>query len=256
MPELPDLQVFSKNLTRLIKGKTLEKVVVHSNKIALDKKELKPFEGKKLTKVFREGKKLFFDFGKDAILSVHLMLHGKLVYSDEQSPKYALISFHFSNGKILSVTDFQKMAKVELNPPPSDVVDALSDKLTPKLLSGFLQKSKTQVKSLLMDQNVIGGIGNAYADEILFDAGIAPMSVSNKIPEKETGQLVRSIKRVLTEAEEQILEGHPDIISGEVRDFMKVHNAKLKFDAHDQEILKTKIGGRSTYYTQDQKTFE
>ncbi len=61
---------------------------------------------------------------------MHLMLHGKLLYSDEQHPKYALISFQFAKGKILSLTDYQKMANVQLNPARSEVVDALSDSLT------------------------------------------------------------------------------------------------------------------------------
>jgi formamidopyrimidine-DNA glycosylase len=77
-----------------------------------------------------------------------------------------------------------------------------------------------------MDQHVIRGIGNAYADEILWDAGISPFSISNKIPGKKIDALVKSIKSVLKEAEKEIVKRDPGIISGEVRDFLKIHNAK------------------------------
>ena len=257
MPELPDLQAFSKNLTKMLKGKVLEKAAIHNkqkNKVSLN--DLQTLEGKKLVKVYREGKRLFFDFGKDAILSVHLMLHGKLVYSEDENPKYALVSMKFKDGETLSITDFQKMAHIELNPEHANVMDALSPKLTPKLLFGLLQSSKAKIKTLLMDQNVIGGIGNAYADEILYEAGISPLSISNKIPEKKVQHLAKAIKEVLENAEQQILKEHPAIINGEIRDFMKVHNKYAKVDGKGNKILQTKIGGRTTYYTEQQKVFE
>jgi formamidopyrimidine-DNA glycosylase len=256
MPELPDLQVFSKNLTKLLKGKKLEKILVHDNKkIKITEKEISNLEGKALKKVFREGKKLFFDFGKDAVLSLHLMLHGKLVYSDLQQPKYALISFAFTKGKVLSITDYQKMANVQLNPERNDTVDALSVSLTAAYLYEVLQQSKAQIKTLLMNQQVIGGIGNAYADEILYEAGIAPQSIANKIPKNHANKLSKSIKAVLHSAEIQILKEHHDIISGEIRDFMKVHNNKLKEDGKGNKIIRGKIGGRTTYYTNMQRVF-
>lgn len=257
MPELPDLQVFSKNLTKMIKGKTLQSAVIHNKqKIKINEEDLQNLVGKKLVKVYREGKRIFFDFGKDAILAVHLMLHGKLVYSAEANPEYALVSISFKDGQILSVTDFQKMATIELNPQTAEAIDALSSELTAKVLLTILQNSKAKIKTLLMDQNLIGGIGNAYADEILYSANISPLSIAHKIPEKEVQHLAKSIKKVLEDAEENILKGHPEIISGEVRDFMKVHNKKLKADPHGNEILQTKVGGRSTYYTESQKVFQ
>ncbi|WP_293942696.1 MULTISPECIES: DNA-formamidopyrimidine glycosylase family protein [unclassified Sphingobacterium] len=256
MPELPDLAVFSKNLTKMIQRKVLKSAVIHQKqKIKVSEKDLQALEGKRLDKVYREGKRLFFDFGKDALLALHLMLHGKLVYSDDPKPKYTLLSLTFQDGKTLSVTDFQQLANVELNPPQADAVDALSTKLSPQFLEDLLQSSRSKIKTLLMDQKHIAGIGNAYADEILYEANISPLSVANKIPEKEIKKLAKAIKEVLEQAEKHILKTHPDIISGEVRDFMKVHNSKAVTDAKGNKILQTKIGGRSTYYTEQQHTF-
>ncbi len=257
MPELPDLQVFSKNLTKMLKGKTVKEVAVYeSKKLHISEKELKKaLEGKTLKKVYRTGKQLYFDFGKDAILSLHLMLHGKLVYSEEQKPKYTLYALTFENGNTLAITDYQKVANIHLDPESKNVVDALSEELDATLLYKMLQESKAIVKTFLMDQHLIGGIGNAYADEILWEAGIAPKSISNRIPKKQATRLAKAIKRVLHNAEKQIQKEHPDIISGEIRDFMKVHNSKAKTDPDGKKILNEKIGGRTTYYSESQELY-
>jgi formamidopyrimidine-DNA glycosylase len=107
-----------------------------------------------------------------------------------------------------------------------------------------------------MDQNKIRGIGNAYADEILWDANISPFSVCNKIPTKKVAALLQSIKRVLRQAEKQILKSHPDLISGEVRDFLVIHNAKKKESPSGSPILVKKVGARKTYYTEEQHLYK
>ncbi len=119
----------------------------------------------------------------------------------------------------------------------------------------MMHQSRAQIKTLLMDQHVIGGIGNAYADEILYEAGIAPQSIANKIPKEHANKLAKAIKAVLHFAEKQILKERPDIISGEMRDFMKVHNSNAKEDGKGNKIIKGKIGGRITYYTEEQQVF-
>ena len=111
------------------------------------------------------------------------------------------------------------------------------------------------VKNVLLDQKVIRGIGNAYADEILWDAGISPFSISNKIPTASIKALVKSIKHVLEHAEKQIKKTNPDIISGEVRDFLLIHNAKKDKSPSGAAILQKTAGGRKTYYTDEQELF-
>src|SRR5204863_491979 len=103
----------------------------------------------------------------------------------------------------------------------------LSPVVDEKFLANAL-KSRSTIKNVLLDQKVIRGIGNAYADEILWDAGISPFSVGNKIPPAYIRALAKSIKKVLKNAEKQIRKHHPDIIAGEVRDFLFIHNAQKK----------------------------
>ena len=106
-----------------------------------------------------------------------------------------------------------------------------------------------------MDQQVIRGIGNAYADEILWDAKISPISQSNKIPADKVRQLVKSIAKVLRNAEKQILKANPDQITGEIRDFLVIHHPRKKRSPTGGEILSKVVASRKTYYTKEQKEY-
>jgi len=255
MPELPDLSVFAKNLNKALSGKTLKKVNVYKRaKINVSKSRLKSqLEGKKLVRIYREGKQLYFAFGKNSIVAIHLMLHGKLVWINQPNEtKYTLVEFMFDKRGI-AITDFQRKASLTLNPEISTVPDALS----PTVSSAFWKKalqSNASVKNLLLDQHVIRGIGNAYADEILWKAGISPFSKAQKIPASKIKPLASSVKKVLASAEKQIAKEEPGIIGGEVRDFLAIHNSKKK-RSPTGALIRKKAGTRKTYYTDEQKLF-
>jgi formamidopyrimidine-DNA glycosylase len=257
MPELPDLQVFSRNLNKLFKGKTLKKVEVpNAKKLKVTATKLKDaLEGAKLTEIRRVGKELHFEFEPARILGVHLMLHGQLhTFDGENKNKYSIIELLFEDNKGLVLTDFQAAATPTLDPEANDVPDALEVDIA--YLKQKLNKTKTPVKTVLMNQKVVRGIGNAYADEILWDARLSPFSASNKIPEDKIKQLLKSIKHVLQDAEKQIIKIQPEIISGEVRDFLKVHLPKQKQTETGAVIHQKTLGGRKTYYTDEQELFE
>jgi len=256
MPELPDLQAFSHNLNKKLAGKTVKEVViVNAKKLNVSHNELKDtLEGQKLDKVYREGKELYFKFNKGDILALHLMLHGKLfLFEGRNENKYPIIELHFSDDTGLVLTDFQGIANPTLNPEEKEAPDAMD--INADFLKTRLAKTKTNIKTVLLDQKIIRGIGNAYADEILWHAGISPFSASNKIPEDKLSDLTRSIDSVLKEAEKSILKSNPDIINGEVRDFMLIHNSRKTHSPKGAEI-KIKEGSRKTYYTDEQELFE
>ena len=255
MPELPDLQVFSINLDRKLTGKKLVKISAHKDlKLNVSPSTLKnSLEGKKVTGIYREGKELRMAFGKE-VLGLHLMLHGKLHWFKNNEPvKGALLELYFEEVN-LALTDYQRYAKVELNPRASDVPDALSPGANGAFWKDKLQ-SKATIKNLLTDQNVVRGIGNAYADEILWHAGISPFSISNKIPREKIKTLSKSVKTVLTNAQKKISKAEPGIIGGEIRDFLKIHNAKIKESPSGGAIKTRTTGGRKTYYTDEQELF-
>lgn len=258
MPELPDLQAFSYNLDKKLTGKTLKQVsVLNAKKLNVTHKELQEkLEGQKLDKIYREGKELYFKFSKGDILALHLMLHGKLFLFDKKHEnKYSIIELHFDDGVGLVLTDFQGIANPTLNPDEKDAPDALAANGGVDYLTARLQKTKTNIKTVLLDQKIIRGIGNAYADEILWHAGISPFSISNKIPEAKVKELVSSIHTVLKDAEKSILKASPDIISGEIRDFMHIHNSKKTHSPKGGAII-VKEGSRKTYYTEEQELFD
>ncbi|WP_184549886.1 DNA-formamidopyrimidine glycosylase family protein [Mucilaginibacter sp. FT3.2] len=255
MPELPDLQVFSHNLDKKLAGKIVKEVIiVNAKKLNVTHQELKDtLEGQKLDKVYREGKELYFKFAKGDILALHLMLHGKLfLFEGKSENKYPIIELHFTDGTGLVLTDFQGIANPTLNPAEKESPDAMA--IDTDFLKNRLVKTKTNIKTVLLDQKIIRGIGNAYADEILWHAGISPFSISNKIPADRLNDLVKSIAIVLTDAEKVILKANPDIINGEVRDFMLIHNAKKTHSPKGAEI-KIKEASRKTYYTDEQQLF-
>ena len=257
MPELPDLQVFSRNLTKSLQGKKLQKITIgQSRNVKSSEKALaEALVGHELSKVIRSGKELHFEFGGGHVLGLHLMLHGQLILAgDDREQKSLIIALTFDDGHALSLTDFQKAATATLDPKPNATPDAL-DVETAYLGQAFA-KTRTPVKTVLMDQKVLRGIGNAYADEILWDARISPFSPANKIPKANVADLAKSIKKVLHNAETQILKNRPDIISGEYRDFMEVHNSRKTKTSTGAAIKQDVISSRKTYYTDEQELFE
>lgn len=204
MPELPDLQVFSRNLTKAFVGKTLKLISVrNAKKLNVAVAKLKSgLENQKLTAINRLGKELYFEFNNGNILSLHLMLRGKLYkFEETNAVKYTIIELLFTDNSGLAMADFQGQATPTFNPEPREAPDALSKEVDLSFLKAQLGKSKAVVKNLLLDQHIIRGIGNAYADEILWDAGISPFSISNKIPGEKIKVLLKSIKNVLQKAE-------------------------------------------------------
>jgi formamidopyrimidine-DNA glycosylase len=259
MPELPDLQVFSINLQKKLHNKAVKDVnLVLDKKSNASEAELrKSLLKQTLIQVYREGKELYFKFRKDDILRLHLMLKGKLyLVPEDEKPKHTILEILFNDDHKLVLTDFQKAATITLNPEPSDVPDAMADEMDADFLKDLLKKKKAIIKNVLLDQHNIRGIGNAYADEILWDARISPFAVSNKIPDAAIKRLAKSIKAVLKDAQKQILKKDPDIISGEVRDFLPIHNSKKTHSPTGGEIISTTVNARVTYYTEEQELFE
>ncbi|MFY0254050.1 DNA-formamidopyrimidine glycosylase family protein [Chitinophaga sp. 30R24] len=259
MPELPDLQAFQHNLEKALLHKKLQSITIKNAKKLAVKPDViaAALDGQKLEQIQRVGKELHFVFANGHVLGMHLMLHGKLYFFQKKNEeKYTIAELLFSDGAGLALTDFQASAHVFLDPPSKDAPDALSDAFDEIYLTDLLGKKKISIKKFLLDQHNVLGIGNAYADDILWYARISPFSICNKIPAAQIKTLLKAIKKILTDAEKKILKHDPDIIRGEIRDFMLVHNSKLKESPDGGEIRQSTEGGRKTYYTDEQVLFE
>lgn len=256
MPELPDLQAFATNLNPLFKDQKLDRIkVVNAGTLKDTEAALqKNLEGHVLKNIYRDGKELRFLFSNEVLLGMHLMLHGELyIFDSNNDQKNKVVEFHFKNGKGLVLTDRSARANIKLDPVNKKGIDALSADLTEEYLSKQLQRKKN-IKAALTDQDIIRGIGNAYVDEILWEALISPFSVSKAIPPHKIKDLLKAIKKVLENAIDHILQKHPGIIRGEVRDFLVIHNHKLQKSPTGSAIKVDKKGG-STYYTDEQELF-
>jgi len=258
MPELPDIEVFSINLKKMFAGKQLTKVkVVNGKKLKDSQKELsKNLEGSKLNDVTRSGKEMRFLFSNGITMGVHLMLTGDLIPFDEKNErKSTIVELHFKDGKKLALTDRMKNAYVKLNPEDKAGIDALDKKLDFKYLKKALDR-KTNVKNVLLDQNVIRGIGNGYSDEILWETRISPFSVANAIPDNKIKELVKTIKKVLKNARDKILKNYPGLVHGEIRDYMKIHTKKLTESPTGAPIKLADRGMLKTFYTDEQVLYK
>jgi formamidopyrimidine-DNA glycosylase len=256
MAELPDLTVFALILARKFKGRVLDKIdVTEARKLNVPVAQLRSaLEGRELTGVSREGKTLQFHFSDGQALGLHLMLKGQLVaLENEEVPRFQIMAFRFRNGAGFAVIDLQKQATPTLQPKPAAVPDALD--LDKAYFTALMAKKRTLIKTLLMDQKAVRGIGNSYADEILYHAGISPFSTANAIPAKQVIKIFNSISSVLKKAISDIDEANGDELRGELKDFMKIHSAALKVTAKGETIKKEKLGGRTTYYTDGQELF-
>ena len=254
MPELPDLELFSRNLTNIFAGDTVSDVEVfkhnkvHPSAVGLHN----AIVGQSLTRVFREGKELWFQFSNDRVLAIHLMLRGKFIHTDTPVEKAAIIALEFEASGCLVLVDPLGWANVTLDPPKPAAPDALDVDLQYLQERLSQEKSRRTIKSFLLDQKILRGIGNAYADEILWDARISPESLCGKIPDEAVQALFVSIKRVLNNAVEELKRATPDAISGEYREFLAVHNKSRSVTPTGAEIKIKKVAGKKTYYTNEQ----
>lgn len=257
MPELPDLSAFSHNLQKKLKGKTIKNIELHTTKklnasIADFEKALKH---QTIEKVERNGKELYFTTKDGVVFALHLMLRGQL-FVDDKEHKSVVVAILFEDGTHFVMTDYQGLATIRLNPEEPDAPDALDQSVTLSYFRDKLAGTKATVKNFLLDQHNLRGIGNAYADEILWDARISPFSICSKIPDEQVKDLYHSMGKVLANAEKQILKSNPDIISGEVRDFMHIHNANKTESPDGAKIHQKMNGGRKTYYTDEQDLYK
>jgi formamidopyrimidine-DNA glycosylase len=260
MPELPDLHVFAENLSKMILNKNILSVTVYNTrKIATPDYYRLKLAGTCINHIERNGKELFFKLANKNCFSVHLMLSGRFFIGNRdevETIKSKIIGLCFDDNENFVVSDMQGLCRVSLNPKPPRAPDAMSPKFTYEyFLKAIKKNTYGNIKALLIDQKFVRGIGNAYADEILWKAGISPESFSGKIPEEKLRDLYGAIPFVFNDAIGNIQRLAPEIISGEERSFLRVHNpGKEATDEGDGIIVKT-IAGKITYFTDKQKKY-
>ena len=261
MPELPDLHIYSQNLKKRILNKKIASVTIgNPYKVNSPDSFCEKLTGTSIEDIVREGKELHFLLANKNSFSVHLMLSGKFsICSQDEAGKIGsrIISLFFEDSQAFVTADYQGLCRVNLNPKIlSTVPDALSKAFTIDYFLGLAKKNAYKnVKAVLIDQKLIRGIGNAYVDEILWKAGISPESVLGKIPGEKLQDLFQAIPFVLNEAIQTIRKIAPDIISGEERGFLKVHNPRRQVTEDGDRIIKKTVATKTTYFTEKQELY-
>jgi formamidopyrimidine-DNA glycosylase len=225
MPELPEVEVTRRTLLKFIENKVIENIKINNRnlrfKIPTNFKKI--VIGQKIIKVLRRSKYILIYLKNDYVMIAHLGMSGKFLiknnysknflktsyYFNEFSLKHNHIEFFFSNNLKVIYNDprrfgfflLDKVSKLDLN--------KFLNKLGPEPLGNDLKKdyliSKTKatqrsIKTLLMDQHFISGIGNIYANEILFSAKIKPNKIASKLTLVDIDKLYSSIGKVLKRA--------------------------------------------------------
>ncbi len=257
MPELPDITVFAANMKKRFSGKKLQKVkVIDGRRINNSEAELnKALKGHVLEDVYRSGKEFRFKFDGEVLMGLHLMLTGDLRVFEEENKyiKSTIVEFYFEGGTNFSLHDVLKKANVKLDPEDKEGIDALD--LNYAKLRKIFQR-KTQVKKIMLDQNIIRGIGNGYSDEILWQAGINPYSIAEAIPDEKIKELAKTIKKVLTGATKKIMKAYPDLITGEIKEFLLIHHKARTHSPTGAPIKIDVQGERKTFYTDEQVLYK
>ena len=209
MPELPDIVVYIEALEKRIQGSVLEHVRVASPFLLRTAvPPLSSVEGKKVVELRRLGKRICFGLEGDLWLVLHLMIAGRLHWYDERAKAAkgrSVAVFQFSTGSLtLTEAGTQKRASIHvvqgaaglenLNPGGLEVFDA-----TPEEFARALRAKNHTLKRALTDPRILSGIGNAYSDEILFEAKLSPFTLTQKLGDDELERLFAAIKRTLTD---------------------------------------------------------
>jgi formamidopyrimidine-DNA glycosylase len=239
MPELPDLHVYAENLRPKVCGKTIARVEVQHPRF-LGRVEKADFmnrlKGALIANVARRGKTLRFLLGSGGRLDVHLMRTGEIYYAPVGKPARApcpVLSLFFTDDSRLVFSDVHYDPRKPLAPKMRIAldkndrigIDPLDSTFTPGALAAIRGRSKiASLKAVLTDQKLIAGLGNAYADEILWEARLRPRHPASLLTPAEVAGLHRAIGSVVTGAITCVRDGLNGEVHGEVRDFLKIHH--------------------------------
>ena len=269
MPEIAEVETVKETLKRKILNKKIVSVdIIYPKMIESDIREFKNIiENKMFIDIKRIGKWLIFDLGDYYLLS-HLRMEGKFFIKDKSLPiiKHEHIIFTFEDGSDLRYHDTRKFGKMnliekcdlyEVESIKKQGLEPLDDKLTADYLLEKLKNKRIAIKTLLLDQTIISGLGNIYVNEILFDARINPKRCGNTITKEECIKIIHSSKRIIKRAIElggTTIKSYTSSlgVTGKFQNELKVHTKENeKCPVCSEKIKRIKINGRSTYYCEE-----
>lgn len=250
MPELPEVRNFLAEWRAVVEGEKLLRVdVLDSIVVTNPAEELEnAFLQKSFTQFVRVGKQMFTGTADGRWLRFHFGMTGHFHYAGTE-PRFSRIAFHFSNGKEMDFCDARKFGRVEIIESPEkflreNIVGPDALEISWEEFQAILGGKKGKIKPILMDQSLLAGIGNIYADEMLFQAGIHPEALLAGLSAKRLKKLFEAMRRSMAQSITY------DTPVGEIPDgFFIVQRKKDGIcPICGAAIQESKIGGRGTYY--------
>lgn len=267
MPELPEVETIKNTLKSLILNKKIIDIAVHWPNIIKFPDDIDQFKqlliGQTFKDIRRKGKFLIFVFGEYVLVS-HLRMEGKYNISSVKDPKdkHTHIIFTLNSGAELRYNDVRKFGTMHVFPKGEELLqkplnqlgpDPFEQKFTDQYMFEKLQRTNRSIKTVLLDQTIVSGLGNIYVDETLFRAGIHPLKKASHLSQKEVQKINHCAQLVLRNA---IKKGGTSIRSyvngqGEMGMFQQdllvygQENEPCRNCGHI--IEKIRVGGRGTH---------
>ncbi len=267
MPEKPEVITVTKKLEKRLLNRKITDVIVYYEPI-IDYPEIDTFKSRIKNQTMRSfttrGKWIVIELDNDYLLA-HLRMEGKFFFREKGAPieKHHHVVFIIDDEEELHFQDVRKFGRIKLIPkedihnmPPYTQLglEPWDKKLTPDYLKQKLGKKRIPIKTALLDQSIITGIGNIYDDEILFLSKIHPLTESKDLKLKQLDAIIKNTVVVLDKA---IKEGGTTIrnytseegVTGLFQNHLYVHTkVGEKCSVCGDTIIKIKVGGRGTYY--------
>ena len=275
MPELPEVETLKLGLQKYVVGHTIESVDVKKPKIFQG--DTKHVEGAKVTDVKRFGKGLVIDLSNNYSLAIHIKLTGQLIYRGKDEPKvihtdmtrvgktlpnvWTHVLFYLDRGAMLYYNDIRQFGWIKIVPTAEvgelpffkELGPEFFKDLDEKKFAEILSKSKIAVKSLLMDQKKMSGVGNIYANDSLYLAKIDPRRPANSLSPEEVKTLFKAIETVLKKGLEEGGASELTFVNvlgeaGNYQNHTQIYAHQGQKCKRDGTIIeKFVLGGRGTY---------
>ncbi len=266
MPELPEVETIRRDLVPLLSGRTITDVWISDNaprlvQLLTPEEFCRQLRGRRIEGVSRRGKYLILDLDRGMMWVVHLRMTGRFQHDTSPCPEspYLRAAFGLNDGSRICFVDLRKFGMMwlvddwslvnpDLGPEP------LEDEFDLAVFRSILKRRNAPIKSVLLDQSVLAGVGNIYADEALFVARVRPTRAGSSLTKPAVERLYHAIREVLEIALGDRGSSFRDYVdaSGQegehqlnVQVFRRTGQPCYKCGS---EIRRVKVGGRSTHF--------
>lgn len=260
MPELPDVETFRRRLQRHGLKRKITKVGVNDRRILREvsaRRLSSALKGHKLVTTRRHGKHLLARIGGNGWVVFHFGMTGALETgrSSEPQPRFTRIRLEFADRTYLTYTSKRMLGAVRLAEDAEAFIaghklgpDALDRRLRPADFAAALAKRRGAVKTALMDQSLLAGMGNIYVDEALFQAHLHPKLLADRLTPKQIKRLYRAMRRALSTAiahDVGVKNGLKSLPRGYL---LRRRSRGAPCPRCGTAISTLRLGGRQTYY--------